>query len=196
MSKKTKKILSTFQLLSVIVVLIAFGAFVLISSGLFDSAVVNANQHTHNTNPPRTNNSPSVDLNVINEINKLEEVVKTNPQNHEAILKLGHLLNDNGFHERAIEKYKTYLKTHSDNVDVIVDMGVCYFELKKYDESINIIKSALEINPKHQIANFNLGIVNLANKNMDEAKQWWTKARDIDPNTNIGKKAEELIKSH
>jgi len=139
---------------------------------------------------------PSVDINKLNEINKLEDIVKSNPTNHEALLSLGHLLNDNGFYDRAIDKYETYLKGHADNVDVIVDMGVCYFELKQYDQAIKVIKSALVINPKHQIANFNLGIVNLANNNSAEAKLWWQKARDIDPNTNIGKKAEELLKSN
>ena len=68
--------------------------------------------------------------------------------------------------------------------------------MKNYEKSIDVIKSALKVNPKHQIAHFNLGIVNLANGNMAEAEQWWQKARDIDPNTNIGKKAEELLKSH
>jgi tetratricopeptide (TPR) repeat protein len=196
MNKNSKKILSSFQLMSVVAVLFALGAFVLISSGLFDSADAKVNQHTHSQNNPPNSNNPSVDLNAINEINRLEQVVKSSQQNHEALLKLGHLLNDNGFHERAIDKYETYLKTHSDNADVIVDMGVCYFELKKYDKAINVIKSALVINPIHQIANFNLGIVNLANSNPAEARQWWQKARDIDPNTNIGKKAEELLKSN
>jgi len=191
MKKKETQKLSSFQLSGLIVGLVAFGIFILISSGLFDSENANANQHIHDTN-----SAPSADLNVINEINNLEEIVKTNPENHEALLKLGHLLNDNKFYDRAIKKYQIYLDQHPDNADVIVDMGVCYFELKKYEESIKIIESALEINPKHQIAHFNLGIVNLANNNIDEAKNWWTKARDLNPTTNIGKKADELLKSN
>ena len=142
MSKKQTKNISNFQLLSIITVLLAFGAFILISSGLFDSGVVTANQHTHSNNSNTMGSS--VDLNKVNEINKLEETVKNNPGNHEALVQLGHLLNDNGFYQRAIEKYQTYLKAHPDNIDVIVDMGVCYFELKNYDKAIQVIKSALE----------------------------------------------------
>ena len=195
MSNNSNKKISGFQLGVAAVVLVAFGAFVLIASGVFDSPTAVNNQHTHTNNSP-TQNTPSVNLNVINEINKLEDVVKSNPKNHEALLSLGHLLNDNRFYDRAIQKYELYLKDHSNNVDVIVDLGVCYFELKKYDKAINIIKSALEINPKHQIANFNLGIVNLANNNSTEARLWWEKAKNINPNSNIGKKAEELLKSN
>lgn len=194
MSKQKSNKISVFQLSSIIIVLLFIGGFILITSGIFDTHEVAANQHNHTNN--NTNMGSSVDLNKINEINRLEEIVKNNPDNHEALLNLGHLLNDNGFFERAVEKYQTYLKTHADNADVIVDLGVCYFEMKNYEKSIDVIKSALKVNPKHQIAHFNLGIVNLANGNMVEAEQWWQKARDIDPNTNIGKKAEELLKSH
>lgn len=191
MKKRKEQKLSAVQLYSFVAALIAFGVFILISSGMFDSPKVKAQQHTHTTNT-----NPSVDLNTVNRINELEETVKANPENHEALISLAHLLNDNGFYDRAISKYKTYLTTHPENADVIVDMGVCFFELKNYEESIKVIKSALKYNPKHQIAHFNLGIVNLANNNIEEAKSWWSKARDLDPNTNIGKKAEELIKSN
>lgn len=193
MSNNSKKQITRFQLVTTAVILVAFGTFVLIASGIFDSPSVKNDEHVH-TNSAMPNSSTN--LNVINEINKLENIVKSNPSNHEALLNLGHLLNDNGYFDRALVKYELYLKDHPDNVDVIVDMGVCYFELKKYDKSINVIKSALEIDPKHQIANFNLGIVNFANNNIAEAKLWWEKARDINPSSNIGKKAEELLKSN
>ena len=192
MSKTDTKKLSVFQLYSIITVLIVIGAVVLITSGLFDASVAKSVEHNH----PPIANSNAVDLNVINEINRLEEIVKNNPKNHETLLRLGHLLNDNGYYDRAIEKYEIYIKDHPQNVDVIVDMGVCYFEMKQYDKSIETIKRALEVNPKHQIANFNLGIVNFADNNVAEARKWWQNAVDIDPNSNIGKKAEELLKSN
>jgi tetratricopeptide (TPR) repeat protein len=193
---KNKKI-SVLQLASLIGVLIVIGLLVLVSSGLFDSSVLSSNNHVHESNTTsNNNNSSSVDLNKINEINKLEELVKSNPANHEALLNLAHMLNDNGFYQRAVEKYEQYLSTHADNADVIVDLGVCYFELKNYSKSIEVIKSALKYQPNHQIAHFNLGIVNLANGNLSDAKSWWQKARDINPSSNIGKKAEELLKSN
>ena len=191
MSKKVKQNLSTFHLVTVIVILLLFGGFILVSSGLFDTESVRSTQHIHNNSA-----TPSMNMNAINEINKLEELVKNSPNNNEALLKLAHTLNDNGFYDRAIEKYEVYLTREPRNADVIVDMGVCYFELKNYNKAISVIKSALEVNPKHQIAHFNLGIVNFTSKNIDEAKSWWQKAIDLNPNSNIGKKAEELLKSN
>lgn len=192
MTKKSKSI-SNGQLAVTIIILAVIAAFILISSGIFNSPEVGAQQKVNNV---QNSTEPSVDLNVINEINNLEEVVKNNPNDHQSLIKLGHLLNDNGFYERAIQKYEKYLSMHPNEADVIVDMGVCYFELRKYDKSIEVIKRALKINPKHQIANFNLGIVYFAKQNNEEAKSYWAKARDIDPTSNIGKKAEELIKSN
>jgi tetratricopeptide (TPR) repeat protein len=194
MVNKEKKI-SNFQLVYVISGLAIIGLFLLFVSGLFDSVEVK-NQIPNVTNNNSQPNTPTVDLQKINEINNLEEIVKNNPQNYEALLSLGHLLNDNGYYDRAVVKYEQYLKVHPENVDVIVDMGVCYFELKKYDKSISVIESAVKINPKHQIANFNLGIVNFADGNVIKAKEWWKKAMEINPNSNIGTKAQELLKTN
>ncbi len=189
MSKNNKKELSTFHLGLIIVVLLFVGVFILISSGLFDTESVRASQYAQNNL-----STSSVNMNTINEINSLEEVVNNNPDNLEALLKLGHMLNDNGFNERAIEKYKEYLNKDPQNIDVIVDMGVCYFELKNFEKSINVIKNALEIEPEHQIANFNLGIVYFASGKKSEAKKMWKKTNELDPNSSIGKKAEKLLK--
>ncbi len=191
MDNKEKKELSHFHLAYMIIGLIAIGGFILISSGLFNSVNVNPNLISKNSDKNRSR----VNSKTIIEINRLEEIIKKEPENYEALLHLAHLLNDNGFFDRAIEKYEKYLQTYKNESDIIIDLGVCYFELKKYDKSIEIIKSAIEIEPKHQIAHFNLGIVNLAKGNAAEAQDWWRKARDINPNTNIGKKAEELLKT-
>lgn len=194
MGKEIKKEISNLQLFITILSLSTIGIFLLIISGIFDTPEPNIIPNTNNN--LNQQNQQSVDLSKISEINKLEEEFKNNPNDHELLLSLGHMLNDNGFYQRAIDKYDQYLKLHPDNVDVIVDMGVCYFELKNYNESITTIENAVKLNPKHQIANFNLGIVNLANGNSEKAKEWWGKARDIDPNSNIGKKAEELLKTN
>ncbi|MCB0748447.1 MAG: hypothetical protein KDC90_13375, partial [Ignavibacteriae bacterium] len=95
MIKTNKKEFSSFQLITTLVALLAFGVFLLIASGLFDSADAVV-QHVHTENNMNTQpQAPAADLSKINEINKLEEIVKNNPDNHEAVLNLGHMLNDN-----------------------------------------------------------------------------------------------------
>jgi Tfp pilus assembly protein PilF len=55
---------------------------------------------------------------------------------------------------------------------------------------------ALQYQPKHQLAHLNLGIVNLTAGNVDESKEWFRKAIEIDPNSQAGKRAQELLQSH
>ncbi len=186
------KKISTTKIIYILIFLVAIGGIIIYSSGIFDKPKNNF----------RTDQMPDdeihrgINLQSIQQINELEEELKANPEDKSKLLTLAHLLNDSGFKERAIEKYKEYLKTDSKNSDVLVDMAVCYYELGNNEEAIKLMKEALKYNPKHQIAHLNLGIVYLASGNHDEAISWWKKAVEINPNNEIGKRAQELIKSH
>ncbi|MEG8988797.1 tetratricopeptide repeat protein [Ignavibacteria bacterium 4148-Me] len=188
---QAKKI-STAKIIYVLIFLVAIGGIIIYSSGIFDKPIQNI----------KTNQMPDdeihrgINLQSIQQINELEEELKANPEDKSKLLTLAHLLNDSGFKERAIEKYKEYLKSDSKNSDVLVDMAVCYYELGNNEEAIKLMKEALKYQPKHQIAYLNLGIVSLASGNHDEAISWWKKAVEINPDNEIGKRAQELIKSH
>jgi len=41
-----------------------------------------------------------------------------------------------------------------------------------------------------------LGIINFSAGRMDEAKKYWQKSIDVNPNAEIAGKAKELLKSH
>lgn len=175
---------------------VALAFMVLYLSGVFSGPSVNLVQNQ--TNNPIQNNtqSPSVDLNNIQKINELETKVKNNPSDHQSLLELAHLRMDSGLFEQAIQNYKEYLKHYPKEADVIVDMAVCYFNLKDYESAISFMKEALKYEPKHQIAHLNIGVVNLNMGNIKESKEWFQKAVDINPNSEAGKKAQQLLISH
>jgi Tfp pilus assembly protein PilF len=52
------------------------------------------------------------------------------------------------------------------------------------------------INPHHQAAAFNLGIVQLNAGNLDEASEWLRRAASIDPNSDLGQRAKKLLDEH
>jgi tetratricopeptide (TPR) repeat protein len=149
-----------------------------------------------NTTGGQQNKSSGVSLENIQKMNQLRDQLKANPNDSRIQLELANLQFDSGMFEEAIPNYKNYLKSDPENADVIVDLGVCYYNLKNYPTAISEMKTALKYNPKHQTAMMNLGIVNLAAGNMDKAKDWFQKAMNIDPNTEIGKRAKELLDSH
>ena len=75
-------------------------------------------------------------------------------------------------------------------------MGVCYFNLSDHDNAIKEMEKALEFNPTHQIGHLNLGVVNLNAGNLDVSKEWLKKAVEINPNSDAGKRAQDLLTSH
>ena len=184
--------LSLNKLLIIIGALILLVSVTLFSSGIFDrpkvSEVVQA--------PVVNNQSPGVDLSAMNEIKTLEDKIAANPDDSQSQLQLANLKHDSGMFESAILNYKMYLEKNPSDADARVDMGVCYFSIKNYNEAIAEIKKAIQYSPKHQLAYINLGIVTMSSGNLDEAKKWWQTAIDLDPNSDNGKKAKELLELH
>lgn len=164
---------------------------IILSSGVLDSNKVNI---PVNQAPPQT--SSGVDLNNIQLINNLEAKVKQNPEDYKSLLQLANLKNDSGLFEAAIKDYKTYLAKKPEDADARVDMGVSYFNLKDFANAIKEMETALKYVPKHQIAYLNLGIVNLSAGNLEISKEWFKKAYEINPVSEVGKRAEELLKNH
>ena len=185
-------------MLYIIIVLVIVALVIVISSGTFDSPKVpsgsfsQGNQLGVNQGNPHTHD----ELESFKEIEKLQKDVEANPQNMERLLKLSHLLNDNGLYEKAIEKYELYLRNKPNIPDVLVDLGVCYYNIKDFENAIDRMNKAIKIEPKHQIGHFNLGIVNFASNNIDKAKEWWKKTIEIDASTSVGKKAQELLNTN
>ncbi|MGQ9644364.1 MAG: tetratricopeptide repeat protein [Ignavibacterium sp.] len=169
---------------------------VLYLSGVFDVTKVTPTNTMNQGDLPQTQQQPGVDLSVVEKINELEAKVKANPNDHQLLLELAHLRMDSGFYEQAIQNYRTYLEFHPDDADVRIDMGVCYFNLKDFNTAIAEMEKALKNNPKHQIGHLNLGVVNLNAGNLEKAKEWFKKAVEIDPTTEAGQKAQQLLTSH
>ena len=169
-------------------------AIILLTSGILDSTPVS--QPVMNQNQVQPNTNSGVNLNNMQMINTLEEKVKQNPEDYQSLLEMAHLKNDSGLFEAAIQNYKTYLDKNPKDADARVDMGVCYFNLKDYPNAIKEMEEAIKYVPDHQIAHLNLGVVNLSAGNLEASKQWLKKAVEINPTTEVGKKAEQLLNNH
>jgi hypothetical protein len=164
---------------------------ILFASGVFDSGTVtNTGQTNFNTQ------SEGVDLSNITHINELQAKVDKDSTDLVSLLELAHLQNDSRMYEKAIINYKLYLQTKPEDADARIDMGVCYYNLKDYANAINEMTNALKYEPNHQIGHLNLGIVNLSAGNLEKSKEWLLKAVELDPNSEVGKRAQELLQSH
>ena len=183
--KQTEKKLSVTALVYTILAFALVGMIILFASNHID------NSGSAPENMQADNNSA---LGNMNALTNLEDIMKSDPDNSDNLIKYANLLNDSGMFEKAIDAYKKYLDHNPTATDAVVDMGVCYDNLKKYNEAIACFKKGLEIDPKHQIAALNLGIVYSSGLNDKvQAVKWWKKAVDIDPSTETGKRAQEFL---
>lgn len=141
-----------------------------------------------------TANQPSAD--VLHEIDRLRQVVDKNPDDLVSTLRLSNMLQDNGFYDQAVVYYKRYLAKIPDNVDARVDYGVTLFEGGHTQDAIEQLTQALKMNPRHQIGYYNLGIVYLNAGEFDKANAAFKKCVSLDPNSDIGKKAQQTLEQH
>ena len=191
-SQKEEKEFDTKKIYLIISVISIFIVIILFSSGVFDSSVTEVNT---NVNPTQSSGS-GIDLGSLQKINNLEAKLNANPDDTKTLLELAHLNNDSGFYDKAIPLYQRYLEKFPEDADARVDMGVCMYNLRDFDGAIREMKKALKYAPNHQIGHLNLGVVNLTLGNNDEAREWFQKAYDLGPETDVGKRAKELLNSH
>jgi tetratricopeptide (TPR) repeat protein len=94
-----------------------------------------------------------------NEIALLQDIVRKDPKNVGAWIKLGNSLMDTHRFQEAIDAYQKAIELDPKNVDVRVDLGTCYRNIGRPDRAVKEYRKALAINPRHLNAHRNLGVV-------------------------------------
>lgn len=130
------------------------------------------------------------------EIQELESSVAANPDDMSLTLQLANSLHDGLFYEKAIPYYKAYLMMNPKDANARVDLGICYKELGNFTEAENEMKTALHYVPNHLNAHFNLGIVYLSEGNIQESNIWFKRTVALDPTSEVGKQAQQLLTQH
>jgi tetratricopeptide (TPR) repeat protein len=130
------------------------------------------------------------------EVQELEKSVAANPDDMSLTLQLANSLHDLLMFDKAVPYYKTYLLVNPKDADARVDLGICYKELGNFRDAKNEMLTALRYVPKHLFAHFNIGIVCLSEGNIEEANTWFKKTVALDPGSEVGKRAQQLLTQH
>ncbi len=85
--------------------------------------------------------------------------LKSNPNDFDALDKIGNLYYDSQAYPQAIDYYQKALAVQPNNPDVRTDLGTAYWYTGNADEAISSYEKALAIRPNHPGTLFNLGIV-------------------------------------
>jgi tetratricopeptide (TPR) repeat protein len=117
------------------------------------------------------------------QIDALTAKTAADPRDADAWKHLGHLYFDSGQPGPAVAAYAKYLELTPGDPDVLTDMGVMYRELGQTDKALECFDAAIKLNPRHEIAHFNKGIVLLTDKgDTDGALAVFAELLRINPN--------------
>lgn len=106
-------------------------------------------------------------------------------------LAIANLLDDAGEKTQSVEYYKKALEINPKNVDARVDYATVLIQTEAPMVAITELNKALELDPNHQIANLNLGIMNYTIGRYEKAKEFFLKAKNLNPSSPAGLKAAE-----
>jgi tetratricopeptide (TPR) repeat protein len=86
------------------------------------------------------------------------------------------------FVNKAIDGYKKVLEINPKNNDAKTDLGVCYAEgTSNPMQGIMMLREVVQEDPKHIMAQYNLGILSLKSGQLDKAAERFEKVLEIDP---------------
>jgi cytochrome c-type biogenesis protein CcmH/NrfG len=146
-------------------------AAVCLALGFFGGIVLSAWKSVPNppmsnsVTPPQAEAPPPVTGDQMMRIRALEEETRKNPDQAAAWVELGNAYFDAGQPEKAIPAYQKSLDLAPDNADVLTDMGVMYRQSGQPEKAIAAFEQAVAVDPRHEIARYNKGIVLLHDLN-------------------------------
>jgi len=97
-------------------------------------------------------------------VSKLEDAIKADPKNFQALRELGNLRYDERNFEEAARIYAKALEVNPDNVDVRSDRGGALLQGRHIDEAIAELNMVLSKDPTHPQALYVLGVALLEGK--------------------------------
>jgi cytochrome c-type biogenesis protein CcmH/NrfG len=92
-------------------------------------------------------------------ISVLEQLVKTDPKNHDAWVQLGNAYFDSHQHQASVDAYARALQLRPDDPDVLTDQGIMYRALQQYDRALANFQKASRLDPRHLQSLYNQGVV-------------------------------------
>lgn len=107
------------------------------------------------------------------EIFILEEMIKANPADTVALVKLGRLTQDGHDFEKARSAYASYLEMRPNSRQIWIDLTAVHAELKNWEAATSTLQEMLAHFPGDETALYNLGALAANAGRIDEARIRW-----------------------
>ncbi|MHB8836070.1 MAG: tetratricopeptide repeat protein [Candidatus Methylomirabilia bacterium] len=93
------------------------------------------------------------------DIAQLEDIVKKDPKNYQALVQIGNDYFDLGEAQKSVDAYTRALAIKDGDPNVITDMGVMYRQLKDFPKALAAFRKAAAASPTHPQSRMNIGVV-------------------------------------
>ncbi len=125
---------------------------------------------------------PPIDENALREqLVKQEEVLKTKPNDQDALVSAANLHFDLKNYEKAADYYDRAVKNDPNNVNLITDLGSSWLWLNQPLKAIEYYDRSLKLDPNHFQTLMNLGIARMSSGNRAGAAEAWEKLVSVYP---------------
>lgn len=129
-------------------------------------------------------------VNYQQKIQALEGILRTQPENRNAWVQLGHNYFDSDQPMKAIEAYDKALALEGNDPNVLTDQGVMYRRVGWFEKALNNFTAANQLDPGHIQSLFNMGIVYRDDlRDQAKATEAWQKYLQVAP---PGKAADQV----
>jgi tetratricopeptide (TPR) repeat protein len=121
-------------------------------------------------------------INVLKEnINRLVNSIRDNPQDYESMYALGVIANNERNFGKAINYFDNVLSLKPDHVNALIEKAYAYNSINQNDNSIICYNKILEIDPTNNLAYRSLGIIYDSQGKLDLAEKNFLKAIEANP---------------
>jgi cytochrome c-type biogenesis protein CcmH/NrfG len=128
------------------------------------------------------------------QVQALMTIIKSDPKNVDAVIRLGNTYFDAEHWDEAIQWYRRAVELDPKNPDASTDLGVSLYYTNKADEALAQFEHSLKIDPKHTKTLLNKGIVLAFGKqDLKGAATEWEKVVTLAPDSPEGQAARRAL---
>lgn len=151
------------------------------------------NPHTMMQGGTTEPSKENVSQNAKQMLEKLEQVVKENPEDTATVRTYAEMLAAGHQPERAIELFESILDRDPERIDILMSLTAVTYRNSNFTDAIGYTNRILEIDPENADAYYNLGAIQATMGEKDKAIEIWNKVISDYPNSDAANKAKESI---
>lgn len=128
------------------------------------------------------------------EVRTLKERIAQNPQDLEALVRLGNLFYDASMWPEAKQYYEQALRVRPGDPNVLTDLGICYQGTQEFDRALELFDAASASDPSHWQSVYNAAVVaGLYMGRFDRAEQALARLKSIKPDAPNLARLEQMV---